>query len=457
MAAWWSEVSHPLLTEDSDAVALIDADTGESIGHGELRSMVERRSADLVGLSGAVVFLSATSTIAFVADYLALTSLGATVALIDPGCADDVLERWTELYVPDAILGFDQGAAPPALNTGRGSGGSNSDALLLATSGSTGNPKFVRLSLDNVTSNARQIATALAIKSDSRAMAHLPLCYSFGLSILNSHLVSGASVVLSPASAIRPEFWDAMRQHRVTSLPGVPYSFEMFRRMKLVEMDLPHLRDVTQAGGRLNPERIREFAAALTARNVRFWIMYGQTEATARISVVPHDQLADALGSVGLPLDGGTFTIQDPDEHGVGEVVYRGPNVMLGYATGRSDLNVGDTMHSVLATGDLGRVDGAGFLWITGRSKRIAKVFGTRVNLDDVERTLESLGHPIAVVASDDGVAVFVESPAPIDGLARTCERLLGFPPRSVRGHHIARLPTTAAGKIDYPQLTTPE
>lgn len=450
-------MSHPLLRDVSSSVALIEGGSGRSVTHAELSALVAQMTATLSAARGAIIFLAAGSTIDSVVRYLSLTGCGATVALLDPATKPEILRDWVDAYLPDGVFGFgasdqDLVERPAGSEARRGA-----EAILLPTSGSTGNPKFVRLSMHNVVSNATQIAQALRISSDDRALAHLPLFYSFGLSVLNSHLVRGASVVLTDASAIRPEFWDAMRTFEVSSLPGVPYSFEMFRRMQLTGMDLPHLRDVTQAGGRLNVERIREFSEGLGATRVRLWIMYGQTEATARISVLPAEELASSIGSVGYPLPGGSLTIAGPDANGEGEVVYTGPNVMLGYASSRADVDGSDRLGGTLATGDIGRLDDAGRLWITGRSKRIAKVFGTRINLDDVERRLGELGHPVAATSGDDGIIVHVESAIPIGGFARSCERLLGLPPRSVRAFEIEHLPTTAAGKIDYRGLESHE
>lgn len=436
-----------------DRVAIIEAESGESITHAHLIEAVERRIGELREYGRSVAFLGIRPTIATVVDILAMVELEITTALIDPGLDSSIFGAWIDTYRPELVfgLGRDDRADDPA---GGDASAEPRDTILLATSGSTGNPKFVRLSQDNLASNARQIAAALRIDASHRAFGHLPLFYSYGLSILTSHLLVGASVVLTGVSAIRPEFWQALKDHEVTSLPGVPYHFEMYRRMKLTERDLPHLRDVTQAGGRLNPERIREFHHGLSKRGVRLWIMYGQTEATARISVLPADELEGHIGSVGYPLPGGTIEIDDPDDTGAGEIVYCGPNVMLGYAEARADLNIGDTLTGRLPTGDIGRLDADGRLWVTGRSKRIAKVVGVRVNLDDIELRLATTGLTLAVVDSERGITVFYEADAEIDGLAKTCQRLLNLPPRTVDIIRVDRLPTTTAGKISYQDLT---
>ena len=446
-------VRSELLVADDDRPALIEASTGTVIAHAQLRAAVDRRADQLGADRPALAFLGASPTIDRVVDYLALTYLSSTVALLDPSTAAATLDAWIEAYAPEYVAGFEH-VADRSVQPGDHPDPAD-DAVLLPTSGSTGSPKFVRLSAGIVLANASQIATALQIDEHHRAMAHLPLFYSYGLSILNSHLVAGACSVLCDESAIRPEFWQAMTDHSVTSLPGVPYNFEMYRRMRLTTMELPALRDVTQAGGKLAPERIEEFRSAFEERGIRFWIMYGQTEATARISVLPHDRLAGRVGSVGQALPGGELTIVDADAEGVGAVSYRGPNVMQGYAERRADLAQGDQLGGVLDTGDLGRLDDEGNLWITGRAKRIAKVIGTRVSLDDLEAKLAVAGHPVAAVDDDDGVLVFVEGVDDTSGLPRSFERILGLPARSVRVRAVEQLPTTASGKIDYQRLRT--
>lgn len=440
---------HPLVADvEDDRLAVIDAGSGRTLTYGDLARAVEKRTDDLGWAASEVVFLGASNDERTVIDLLALVRVGATVALIDPAASSEVLHGWDVAYRPAGVLGFDDDERR-ANSTGRPA---TTDRVLLATSGSTGSPKFVRLSEANVVSNANQIAEGLSIGESDRALAHLPLHYSYGLSVLTSHLACGASVVLTGVSAIRPEFWQAMRDHAVTSLPGVPYSYEMYRRAGLQRLELPSLRTLTQAGGRMASEKVLEWSAVMRERGVDLWVMYGQTEATARISILPPDELPEAAGSVGYAIPGGSLEIVDPDADGVGEVVYSGPNVMLGYAEGASQLNGGDELAGRLSTGDLGRLDELGRLWIAGRLKRIAKVFGTRVSLDDVEREIGDVGE-LAVVDSGDGVCVFLVSEAVESGLARSLERRLGFPVKSVRVETIEALPRNRAGKVDYGEL----
>ncbi len=282
-------------------------------------------------------------------------------------------------------------------------------ALVMPTSGSTGAAKAVRLSGDGLDANARSIAIALGLTEDDRAITSLPLHYCYGLSVLHSHLAVGASIVLSDDSVIDDRFWRTVRQHEVTTLAGVPHTFELLARLERHGHDplaVPSLRVVTQAGGCLPVAQVRHRAAHAARLGHRFTVMYGQTEATARMTVLDPAEVAIAPHTVGRPVPGGSVTLRPhpaapPD---AGEVVYRGPNVMLGYAEGPDDLALGRTVHE-LRTGDLGRLDDDGRLEIVGRVNRFVKPFGVRVGLDDVTHRLAHHGLD-AVVAGDDVLVV---------------------------------------------------
>jgi acyl-CoA synthetase (AMP-forming)/AMP-acid ligase II len=182
--------------------------------------------------------------------------------------------------------------------------------------------------------------------------------------------------------------------------------------------------------------------------------MYGQTEATARISYVPPERLAGKIGSIGIAIPGGHLKLEPlPDEGSAAQLVYRGENVMLGYAEGPSDLSLGDVQHGVLHTGDLATVDQDGYFTIVGRLKRFTKLFGKRVSLEDVERELES-GFPVQVIATEAGgrLALHVagEHHVPDADLVSHVARFLAVPPSTVTVRRMAELPLTTTGKKDY-------
>ena len=223
-------------------------------------------------------------------------------------------------------------------------------AVLLSTSGTTGSPKMVRLSYVNLSSNAETIASYLGIESEcDRAITTLPFNYSYGLSVVNSHLHARATLVLSDHSILTREFWSAFSLHQVSSFAGVPYTYQMFHRLNPRKLNIPTLKTLTQAGGRLSPSLIEHFSQLSLEKGWRFFVMYGQTEATARISFVPPSILPRKIGSIGISIPGGNLSISPQDE-----LIYEGPNVMMGYAESRSDLSNGDELKGVLATGDSG-------------------------------------------------------------------------------------------------------
>jgi acyl-CoA synthetase (AMP-forming)/AMP-acid ligase II len=361
--------------------------------------------------------------------YLGALAAGHAAILLEAG-ADPapVIERYDPRYVVvDGSVEVREQAAPAELHPDL--------RVLLSTSGSTGSPKLVRLTEANVLANAASIVEYLGLDAGERAIASLPLPYSYGLSVLHSHLLAGASIAFTPESVIRPGFWDDVRRHEVTSFAGVPYAYAMLERIGMRELALPALRTLTQAGGRLDPAVALRFAD-----RARFFVMYGQTEATARIAYLPPERLAEKAGSIGIAIPGGALRVED------GELVYQGPNVMLGYAEQRADLARGDELGGVLPTGDLGHADDDGFFYVTGRRKRIAKVYGQRINLDEVEAAVDG---PAGAVAGDERIEVFAERGAD----ARALAERFRLPARAIRVHAVERLPVQGSGKVDYAAL----
>ncbi len=290
-------------------------------------------------------------------------------------------------------------------------------ALLLTTSGSTGSPKLVRLSRENLDSNTVSIAEYLKITEKERPITMLPLQYSYGMSVINSHVLRGAPLMITAHTMFDPAFWARVQYDGVTSLCGIPYTYTMLRRIGLTTMDLPALKTLTQAGGKLPVELHREFAewAARTGRD--FIVMYGQTEASPRMAYLPADKALEKAGSTGIPIPGGELWLENADgtriqtPHASGELVYKGKNVALGYAVCAEDLQKGDEWHGVLHTGDLAAFDEDHFYYIVGRKERFVKITGKRVNLDDVERLLrlkEDL--TFACVGRDDSLTIYVEN-----------------------------------------------
>ncbi len=290
-------------------------------------------------------------------------------------------------------------------------------ALLLTTSGSTGSPKLVRQSYQNIDSNAKAIAGYLELDETERPITVLPMNYTYGLSIINSHMRVGATVLLTKRTLFEPEFWTFFKEAGATSVSGVPYTYEMLKRLRFLQMDLPSLRTMTQAGGKLSEKLHREFAEYAQETDRKFIVMYGQTEATARMGYLPAEMALKKCGSMGIAIPGGKFTLIDVENQEitepdiVGELVYEGSNVTLGYASCLEDLAKGDERGGILQTGDMAKRDADGYYYITGRKKRFLKMFGKRVNMDEIERLIRAQydGIGAACTGEDDHLKVFVE------------------------------------------------
>ena len=217
--------------------------------------------------------------------------------------------------------------------------------LLLTTSGSTGSPKVVKLSYKNINSNALSIIKYLSLDSNEKPITTLPMSYSFGLSIINSHLLVGATILLTDRSIFEKEFWSFIKKEKATSISGVPYTYDILNKLRFTRMELPHLNTLTQAGGKINETLQRDFAEFCKKSKKRFFVMYGQTEATARMSYLPHEQALIKIGSIGIPIPNGNFSLinekgKNIDKtNTVGELIYEGSNVCMGYAQSIKDLS----------------------------------------------------------------------------------------------------------------------
>lgn len=303
--------------------------------------------------------------------------------LIIKGYTETVTYTQYKLY---RRIGMDE---PPVLNPDL--------ALLLCTSGSTGNSKCVRISYENLRSNTEAITECLEITEADIAITALPMAYTYGLSVINTHLYKGAVLLLTDRKFTEPSFWRFFRTYHGTSFAGVPYTYEILKKLNFHKFELPSLRVLTQAGGKLGEEEQKYFGEYAHEKNLRFYIMYGQTEATARMSYLPPQQILDKPGSVGIPIPGGKLLIETEDgkitDYGKGEILYKGKNVTMGYAESHLDLRKGDENRGFLRTGDWGEIKDDGYLYIYGRNKDFVKICGYRINLNDIVDTLRKRFH----------------------------------------------------------------
>jgi len=336
-------------------------------------------------------------------------------------------------------------------------------ALLLSTSGSTGSPKLVRLSYQNIISNGRAIVEYLKITAENRAITTLPLSYSFGFSIINSHILAGASIILTSKSIVERGFWEQFQKYNPTSLSGVPFTFELLRRIKFfTKRPQDSLCVITQAGGKMTNELILEVDRFSKENDISFYVMYGQTEATARISYLSPRYTKLKIGSIGKAIPGGQLKIDflendaTSSTYASGELIYSGPNVMMGYAENRLDLAKNDELKGQLSTGDIATVDNDGFYFIVGRKKRFLKIHGKRLNLDEIEAILSTESNPIVCSGIDDHLEIYTLRESEVSDVSKLKNLVtskFNVNPLGVRIHVMEKFPRLENGKINYKEL----
>jgi len=433
-----------------------------------LAQACQRFSANLASKAGCaelpqrqLIFLLAGNNVPSLVAYLACLQQRHAIMLLDENINSYQLDKLKQAYNPHIIVAEEQGEAKITPCHRSEIPLDEQLALLLSTSGSTGSPKQVALSQANLHSNAQSICAYLPIQSDHTTITTLPMNYSYGLSVINSHLLAGACVFLNQASVVDRAFWQTLETQQINSIAGVPYSWEMLLRLGITKKELPFLHYFTQAGGKLAPKRIQMLNDYAQAKNKSFFIMYGQTEATARMAYLAPEHVADKSESIGQAIPGGTLQLFNEQGELIksanqeGELVYSGDNVMLGYAEQQADL-AKFTPQTRLATGDLAYFDAQGDFFITGRKKRFIKIHGLRVSLDEVENLLRENQLEAHAVGEDNAlrVAITQSSLTTQVNSSRECvsllASLLGVHHTTIRCALVDNLLTTANGKPDY-------
>lgn len=432
----------PLAAYAPDDVVLIAR--SEAVRRRRLDALIDAR-IDAIGGGRRLVMIRARNDVETVVNLLACRRAGH-VAWLATDCAQATCPL-VDRYTPDTVLRGGQvisRAVRPSHDLHPDLG------LLMSTSGSTGTPRLVRIASASVDANAAAIALYLGLDHDDVGITSLPLSYCYGLSVLNSHLAVGAPVVITSGSLTDPAFWTAAREAGVTGVAGVPHSFALLERMEWAPMLPSGLRYMTQAGGRMDPARVVRVHQTLRARGADLYVMYGQTEATARIAYLPPEHLLDHPHAVGVAIPGGHLEVEaTPDGDGVGELVYRGPNVMMGYAHTADDLARGRDV-TALRTGDLARMTPQGLVEITGRLRRVVKPFGLRIDMDACERMLAEQGIEALVAGDDDGLRIVVRDATAVARAHTAMAAWCTLPLRAYRIDHRAAPPTLCNGKPDY-------
>jgi long-chain acyl-CoA synthetase len=438
--------------------AVIDS-RGVTLSYGELAQRVQTLADTLP--SRTLVLVYCRNQVETVIGYLACLQKNAVALLIDdnldPGLTAQLIATYQPAYLwrpqDDVYQLHTTGLIPCPLH--------DDLALLMTTSGSTGSPKLVRLSKRNLQSNAVSIAQYLALSASERGLVSLPVNYVYGLSIINSHLSVGATLLLTDSSVMQRELWTFVREQRASSFSGVPYTWEMLKKLRFMRMDLPDLHTLTQAGGKLSAALQQEFTEYAAQAGKRFIVMYGAAEATSRMAWLAPEHASSRYGSIGKPIPGGEFMLLGDDGQLVttpgaaGELVYRGENVALGYAEKGEDLALGDVFAGVLHTGDIATCDADGFYSIIGRKKRFLKIFGNRVGLDEMEALIKNAfpGITCACDGRDDLLCIFLTDAALSETVKHHAASMSKLHASAFRVIVLDAIPLNASGKTLYHRL----
>lgn len=447
--------------KERQRIAAID-DSGRSITYGDICDFSKEFAKYLPQRS--LIFLLAENRIGSLLGYTAALSNRIVPLVISANTEEGLHNHLYELYKPEYLW------LPKSKAEGRDVIFSAWDyclvktgnqptpmyeelSLLLPTSGSTGSPKLVRHCYRNIEANADNVRRLFKLDGSEKAMAILPMHYTMGLSVIASHLLAGATLLLSGRSLLDKGFWATLKE--ATSFTGVPYSYEILTKMRFARMDLPNLKVITQGGGKLTEKMWNTLAEYARDNDKQFIATYGQSECTARMAYLPAEMAIDKVCSIGVAEPGGQLSIVDDNGNETfegeaqGEMVYRGENVTLGYATCREDLLKGDENHGIMHTGDLARRDADGCYFIIGRLKRFLKIYGLRIGLDEVERMIkEEYKTDCYCKGNDEKLIVLVTDPKLHDMLADYIEEKTHLFHKKVEVQVVKEILRNEAGKV---------
>ena len=417
-----------------------------------------------------LIFVLAENDIEFAVSYISFFKKGIVQMLLNPKIPSNFLNQLIKAYMPNYIFlpnsrkvdlkSFEiinelDNYKIIQINKNNSYSVNKDLSLLLGTSGSTGSIKFVRISYENIYYNTCDIAKFLKIDENHKTITTMPPFYTYGLSVINTHLFSGASILVTNAKTIEKLFWELMKNEKICSFAGVPYFYEILNKIKFDKINLPYLKYFTQAGGALRKDLIKYFLKYSEKNKKNFIIMYGQTEATARMTYLPYKMLKKKIGSVGLPVSSGKINLLSDNSNNdkKGEIIYQGKNVSLGYARNFTDLIKGDENKGILKTGDLAKKDRDGYLYITGRKSRDIKLFGHRVSLDEMEQILFNKGYNCRCCGFDNKVTIFHTDRTYNGEILKYISKQTNIYLKCFALKHIKEFPLNENGKASYKKL----
>ncbi len=452
----------------SERLAAID-DAGGQLTYGEIVSLRNTLSGILP--SRELVFCLCENKVGSLAGFLALYDCRDVCLLlnaaIDKGLLDALYDTYhpSYLWLPEAQKGDQEEVFSykgfALVKTGHIAPEMHPDlSMLMTTSGTTGSPKLVRHKYGNIESNARNVASVFGWTTEERGIVDLPMQYTMGLNVINSHLYAGATVLLLTSNLMSPLFWKFIKERQGTNFTGVPFSYEVLNRLRFTRMDLPSLATLAEGGGKLSDTLFKTFADYAAEKGKRFFATFGTTETSARLAFLPPEAAVTHIGSIGQAIPEGKLTLVDedgkeiPDSDIEGELRYEGPNVTMGYGTCIEDLLKGDEFCGTYFTGDIAKKDADGYFYIVGRKKRFLKLFGLRVSLDQSEKIInERFGIECACTGDDSKMRIYITDESLKEDVKKLISEKTGLISTSFEVNVLDAIPRFESGKINYRML----
>ena len=447
------------------SIAVID-DEGQNVTYGEICSFTKNFREALPKRT--LVFILAQNNLGTLLGYLGCLQNKVVPLIISLNTDHELYNRFIDMYHPEYLwlpqeTADNKGFIPlfqaygySLVKTGLDAPALFEDlSMLLPTSGSTGSPKLVRHSYRNLEANAENVKLLFQLTPNQRAMASLPIHYTMGRSVIDSHLKAGATILLSGMSLLDKRFWTRLKDERATSFTGVPYSYDLFSKLHFERMDLPDLEIITQGGGKLSEKMFVYLAKYAEEHGKKFIATYGQTECSARMTYLPYNLAKSKICSIGIAEPNSKLSIVDSEGvetlegEATGEMVFRGENVTLGYATCAEDLAKGDENNGVMHTGDIAHRDEDGCYFIVGRMKRFLKIYGLRISLDEVENLIKgSFNVDCVCFGTDELLKILITKSSLLNEVKEFVIEKTHLFHKAIEVEYIEKIPRNEAGKV---------
>ena len=417
-----------------------------------------------------VIFILCENTVGAVTGYLGFVENGAVPLTLNSKIDDELFNHLFDIYMP-AYLWIPKGLSYKfkyevifelfnyvLMRTENQIYPINEELqLLMTTSGSTGSPKLVRYKKGNLEANAKNVAMAFGWTDKEKPVCDLGMQYTMGLNVINTHLYVGATLLLTTYNLLSEEFWTYIRDKSATNFTGVPFSYDIFYRLRFESMDLPYLRTLSQGGGKLTDKRFKQLAEYAKKNGKRFIASFGTTETSARMACLPAELAEEKIGSIGYAIPEGELYLVDGNGEQLdsmiaeGELCYKGPNVTMGYAVTKEDLLKGDEFQGVYHTGDLARRDGDGCYFITGRLSRFLKLLSYRVSLDQSERLIQQeYNIDAACSGTDECMNIYITDALKEDQVISFISAKTGLYKSLFKVYVVDKILRNDSGKIQY-------